>query len=59
MTEAEKQEIRAEVQNEFLGIIADAQALLGGKDPTGFGKKALEGLATVIRRRQERSKTEG
>ena len=59
MTEAEKQEVRAEVQNEFLSIIADAQALLGGKDPTGLAKKALEGLASVIRRRQEKSKAEG
>lgn len=53
MTEAEKKEIRAVVQDEILGIISDAQQLLGmGKDPTGIGKKALEGLANVIRRRQ-------
>jgi hypothetical protein len=53
MTEAEEKEIRAVVQNELLGIINDAKELLGvGRDPTGIGKKALEGLANVIRRRQ-------
>jgi hypothetical protein len=53
MTEADKQEVRRVVQEEILGIIADAKALLGlGKDPTGIGKKALDGLASVVRRRQ-------
>jgi hypothetical protein len=53
MTEAEEKEMRAVVRSELLGIISDAQALLGvGKDPTGIGKKALEGLANVIRRRE-------
>ncbi|HEY0323150.1 MAG TPA: hypothetical protein VGC66_19490 [Pyrinomonadaceae bacterium] len=53
MTETDKQEVRRIVQDEVLGIIADAKALLGmGKDPTGIGKKALDGLASVIRRRQ-------
>lgn len=52
MMEADKQEVRQIVQDEILGILADAKALLGGKDPTGFGKKALDGLASVIRRRQ-------
>ncbi len=53
MTETEENKIRAVVQNELLGIINDAKELLGvGKDPTGIGKKALEGLANVIRRRQ-------
>lgn len=59
MTEAEQKEIRAVVQDEILGIISDAQQLLGmGKDPTGIGKKALEGLANVIRRRQQVSPAE-
>jgi hypothetical protein len=54
MTEADKQEVRHVVQDEILGIINDAKALLGvGKDPTGFGRKALDGLASVIRRRQQ------
>ena len=53
MTEAEEKEMRAVVRNELLGIINDAKELLGmGKDPTGIGKKALEGLANVIRRRE-------
>jgi hypothetical protein len=52
MTEADKQEVKRIVQDEILGILADAKALLGGKDPTGFGKKALDGLASVIRLRQ-------
>lgn len=53
MTEADRQEVKRLVQEEILGIIADAKALLGlGKDPTGIGKKALDGLASVIRRRQ-------
>jgi hypothetical protein len=53
MTESEKNHIRAIVQNELLGIITDAQGLLGAtRDPTGMAKKALEGLANVIRRRQ-------
>ena len=54
MTETDKQEIKGIVQQEILDILADAQAMLGSKDPTGFGKKALEGLASVIRRRQEK-----
>ena len=60
MTEAEEKEMRAVVRSELLGIISDAQALLGvGKDPTGIGKKALEGLANVIRRRQPNAKQDG
>jgi hypothetical protein len=57
MTETDRQEVRRIVQEEILGILGDAKAMLGGKDPTGFGKKALDGLAGVIRLRQ--SKTEG
>lgn len=53
MTKAEEKEIRTIVQDEFLGIITDAQEALGlMKDPTGLGRKALEGLASLIRRRQ-------
>jgi hypothetical protein len=55
MTEADRQEVKRLVQDEILGILADAKAMLGGKDPTGFGKKALDGLAGVIRLRQSRS----
>ena len=60
MTETNEQEIRAVVRDELLGIIDDAKELLGmGKDPTGIGKKALEGLANVIRRRQPNAKQNG
>jgi hypothetical protein len=53
MTDTDENRIRAVVQQELLGIINDAQQLLGTtKDPTGIAKKALEGLANVIRRRQ-------
>lgn len=55
MTEADRQEVRRIVQDEILGILSDAKAALGSKDPTGFGKKALDGLASVIRRRQPTS----
>ena len=60
MTETNEKEIRAVVRDELLGIINDAKELLGvGKDPTGIGKKALEGLANVIRRRQPNVKQDG
>ncbi|HKS28884.1 MAG TPA: hypothetical protein VJS44_13750 [Pyrinomonadaceae bacterium] len=58
MTEADKQEVRRVVQDELLGILADAKSMLGGKDPTGFGKKALDGLASVVRLRQSKSETD-
>ena len=60
MTKAEEQEIRAIVQDEFLGIINDAQEALGlKKDPTGMGRKVLEGLANLIRRRQSTAAPDG
>jgi hypothetical protein len=60
MTEAEEKEVRAIVRNELLGIISDAQEKLGlTKDPTGMGRKALEGLANLIRKRQSDSSTNG
>lgn len=53
MTPAEEKEIRFVVQNEILDIIAEAQASEGlKKDPTGMGRKVLEGLANLVRRRQ-------
>lgn len=52
MTEEAQHEVRRIVRDEFLGIIADAKAQLGMKDPTGFAKKALDGLASVVRHRQ-------
>lgn len=53
MSEADEQKIRTVVQQELLGIIGDAQKSLGAtKDPTGMVKRALEGLANVIRKRQ-------
>jgi hypothetical protein len=60
MTKAEEKEIRRVVQDEFLGIITDAQQALGVmKDPTGLGRKALDGLASLIRRRQSATETDG
>jgi hypothetical protein len=52
MTKAEEKEIRAIVRSEILGIIEDAQEALGKKDPTGFGRKAMDGLCELIRRRE-------
>ncbi len=53
MTEIDEKRIRRIVQDEILGIIRDGQEALSlKKDPTGMGKKALEGLANLIRQRQ-------
>lgn len=53
MTKKDEQRIRRIVQDELLGIINDAQESLGvKKDPTGIGRRALEGLAEMIRRRR-------
>ena len=53
MTKADERKIRAIVQDEMLGIISDAQESLGvKKDPTGMGRRALEGLADLIRSRR-------
>ena len=53
MTKADEDQIRLVVQSELLAIITDAQEFLGTKkDPTGMGRRALEGLADLIRRRQ-------
>lgn len=57
MTEAEEKAVRAVVQDEILGILTDANEQLGvKKDPTGMARKALDGLANLIRRRQESTK---
>ncbi len=54
MTEAEEKRVRAIVQDEFIGILEDAKEQLGTKkDPTGMARKALEGLAGLIRSRRE------
>ena len=53
MTKADEKKIRSIVQDELLGIISDAQESLGmKKDPTGMGRRALEGLADLIRERR-------
>jgi hypothetical protein len=53
MTEADEEKIRSIVRDEMLGIIADAQESLGmKKDPTGMGRRALDGLADMIRDRE-------
>ena len=56
MAEMNEQEVRRVVQDELIGIITDAKAMLGSKDPTGFAKKALDGLAAVIRLRQSQTR---
>jgi adenylylsulfate kinase-like enzyme len=53
MTEADEKEIRSIVRREFIEILQDAEAQLGiKKDPTGIGRKALEGLINLIRQRE-------
>ena len=53
ITNVDEKKIRSIVQDELLGIINDAQESLGvKKDPTGMGRRALEGLADMIRSRQ-------
>ena len=59
MEEHDEKKIRAVVRSEIIGILQDAQDALGmKKDPTGMGRKALEGLTTLIRRRDEKEQTE-
>lgn len=59
MTESQEREIRTVVQDEILGILTDAQEHVGiKKDPTGMARKALEGLANLIRSRKDAAKTE-
>lgn len=53
MTKEDENKIRSIVQDELLGILSDAQESLGvKKDPTGMGRRALDGLADLIRNRQ-------
>ncbi|HEX8847700.1 MAG TPA: hypothetical protein VF791_23865 [Pyrinomonadaceae bacterium] len=53
MTEADEEKIRAIVRDELLGIINDGHEFLNPKkDPMGIGRRALDGLADLIRRRQ-------
>lgn len=52
MTTQEEEAIRAVVRKELLGILEDAHEALGmKKDPTGMGRKALDGLAHMIKAR--------
>jgi hypothetical protein len=56
MTEAEANQIREIVREEILGIIKDGEEKLGLiKDPTGMGRKALQGLANLVKQRQTAS----
>jgi hypothetical protein len=60
MTPAEEKEIRSIVRSEVLEIITDAQESVGlKKDPTGMGRKALEGLANLIRSREAEATNSG
>jgi hypothetical protein len=50
--QTESDEIRALVREELIGIIEDAQTQLGTvKDPTGMGRKVLDGMISLIRKR--------
>ncbi len=52
VTMTEENEIRTVVRDELIGILQDAKTQLGtSKDPTGIGRKALEGLVNLIRAR--------
>lgn len=54
MTDADEKQIRIIVQDELIGILNDAHEQLGvKKDPTGMARKALDGLANLIRSRRE------
>jgi hypothetical protein len=49
VTKIEENEIRTIVRDEMIGILQDAKTKLGtSKDPTGIGRKALEGLVNLI-----------
>lgn len=53
MTEADEKRIREIVREELLGMIKDGEEMLGmKKDPTGMARKALGGLAGLIKDRQ-------
>lgn len=52
MDDSEREEIRAIIRDELIGIISDAQDKIGTtKDPTGIGRKVLEGFASLVRSR--------
>ena len=60
MTEAEEKAVRLIVQDELLGILSDAHEQMGvKKDPTGMARKALDGLAGLIRSRQQALEQDG
>jgi hypothetical protein len=52
MAEPDEKRVRAIIRSEIIEILEDAKAQLGTtKDPTGIGRKVLDGLASLIRRR--------
>ncbi len=54
MTDEEEKQIRIVVQDELIGILNDAHEQMGAKrDPTGMARKALDGLAGLIRSRRD------
>jgi hypothetical protein len=54
MTDEEEKQIRIIVQDELIGILNDAHEQMGvKKDPTGMARKALDGLAGLIRSRRD------
>ena len=53
MDERDEKRIRSIVRSELIGLIEDAKAQLGTmKDPTGIGRKVLDGMASLIRHRE-------
>jgi hypothetical protein len=60
MTKTDEKQIRLIVQDELLGIINDGREFLDTKkDPMGLGRKALNGLADLIRQRQAQFQDDG
>lgn len=52
ISDAEKEQVRKLVRDELIGILEDAESALGvTKDPTGFGRKALQGMISLIQKR--------
>jgi hypothetical protein len=59
MTKADEEKIRSIVRAELLDIINDGHELLNAKkDPMGIARRALDGLADLIRSRQTSQRDE-
>jgi hypothetical protein len=59
MGEINENEIRSVVRRELIAIIEDAQSQVGlKKDPTGIGRKVLDGMVNLIRHREEEAQSQ-